>query len=270
MTFGLASIFAFIIPNTPRHIRWLTPIEKDQLFYRLECDRGSKDATDEVSVGRAFYLAIVDPKTWLLCLVLQFNYIAASVTNFFPVVVAGLNFNRTTTLALTAPPYILCCIAIIINGWHSDKKRERALHIIVPFVITIVGNVITLSTTSIAPRYVAMCLLPPSFYSASIVILSWISSSITGPAVKRAIVYALINCLCNTPNIWTSYLYGDNGPRYILAFSVDLAASVGTIIAAAATWYYLRRENAKLDIGEDTGKSGPSQVQIEAGFRYQL
>jgi hypothetical protein len=67
------------------------------------------------------------------------------------------------------------------------------LHIICPFFITIIGNVIALATTNTAARYFAMCILPPSFYSASIVILSWISSSMTGPAVKRAIVYALIN-----------------------------------------------------------------------------
>lgn len=187
-----------------------------------------------------------------------------------PIVVAGLGFNRTTTLAITAPPYILCCIAIIINGWHSDKKQERTWHIAGPFIITIVANIIALSTTKIAPRYVAMCLLPSSFYSASIVILSWISSASTGPHVKRAIVYALINALCNTPNIWSSYLYGNNGPRYILAFSVDLAASVGVIIFALATNFYLKRQNAKIDRGEPLGANGPTQVQIEGGFRYQL
>jgi hypothetical protein len=124
-------------------------------------------------------------------------------------------------------------------------------------------------TPTHAARYFAMCLLPGSFYSASIVILSWISSAMTGPHVKRAVVYALINAICNTPNIWTSYLYF-NGPRYIVAFSVDLAASVGTIAFALLTWYYLRRQNAKIDRGEHLGASGPTQVQLDAGFKYQL
>ncbi|WRT70135.1 uncharacterized protein IL334_007129 [Kwoniella shivajii] len=269
LTVGLAIIFATFIPNKPKTIRWLTPQEKDQLQYRLEVDRASKDATDEVSVLTAFKMAVTDPKTWLLCGCLQMNYIAASVTNFFPVVVNTLGFKRTITLALTCPPYILCCIAVITNGWHSDKKNERAFHIMVPFIFTILGNVIAVATTNTAARYFAMCILPPSFYSASIVILSWISASITGPAVKRAIVYAVINALCNTPNIWTSYLYF-NAPKYTAAFGVDLAAAVGTILFAAATLFYLKRQNARLERGEDTGKHGPSPVQIEAGFRYQL
>lgn len=90
-------------------------------------------------------------------------------------------------------------VAITINGWHSDKKQERTLHIICPFLVTIAANVIAISTTNTAARYTAMMLLPGSFYSASIVILSWISSAMTGPHVKRAIVYALINSICNTP-----------------------------------------------------------------------
>jgi MFS family permease len=269
LTVLLAAIFATFIPNTPSSVRWLTVEERAQLQYRLEVDRSSKDATDEVSVWEAFKLAVRDPKTWLLCSILQCNYIAASVTNFFPIVVSGLGFSRTVTLAITAPPYILCCIAITINGWHSDKKQERTLHIICPFIITIIANVIAISTTATAPRYVAMMLLPGSFYSASIVILSWISSAMTGPHVKRAIVYAMINALCNTPNIWTSYLYS-NAPRYVLAFGVDLAASVGVVICAAATYLYLRNQNRKMDRGEPLGKSGPTQLQIESGFRYQL
>jgi MFS family permease len=82
MTIGLAMIFATFIPNKPNSIRWLTPMERDHLQYRLEVDRASKDSTDEVSAFRAFILAVKDPKTWLLCGCLQMNYIAASVTNF--------------------------------------------------------------------------------------------------------------------------------------------------------------------------------------------
>jgi hypothetical protein len=71
--------------------------------------------------------------------------------------------NRTTTLAITAPPYLICVVVIMINGWHSDKKQERTLHIIVPFCVTVIANIIALSTTNIAARYVAMILLPGKY-----------------------------------------------------------------------------------------------------------
>ena len=74
---GLGAIFAFIIPNRPQTIRWLSAQERDQLNYRLEVDRSSKDGTDDVSVGKAFMMAITDVKTWLLCGCLQMNYVSS-------------------------------------------------------------------------------------------------------------------------------------------------------------------------------------------------
>lgn len=64
------------------------------------------------------------------------------------------------------------------------------------------------------------------------------------------------------------YLY--KAPRYILAFSVNLAASVCVILLTLLTRWYLKRLNAKLDRGEDLGKNGPTQVQIEANYRFTL
>ncbi|KAL1406413.1 hypothetical protein Q8F55_008112 [Vanrija albida] len=250
-------------------VRWLTPVERDMLLWRLESDRGTKDENDEVPIGRALKMAILDPKTWLMALTLQFAFIAATVTNFFPIVVAGLGFNRTTTLAITAPPYILCAIGLLINGWSSDRLHNRSYHIAVPMCFTLVGNIIAVSTVKIAPRYFAMCLLPVGFYSASTIILSWIGANITGPSSKRAITYALVNALAQVPNIWSSYLYY-SPPRFIPAFAVDLVACVLAIAMALVTRWYFIRENKKMDEGKDLGKHGPSEVQLAAGYRYQL
>lgn len=48
-------------------------------------------------------------------------------------------------------------------------------------------------------------LLPGSGYASAIVILSWISGSINGPKLKRAITLSLVNAMANTPNIWTRF-----------------------------------------------------------------
>ena len=107
---------------------------------------------------------------------------------------------------------------MLVNGWHSDRTQERFLHIVVPLCITLVANIIAVSTLNIAARYVAMMLLPTSFYSAAVVILSWITGTLAQPSIKRASAIAFINAVCNTPNIWASYLYYDS-PRYTAAFA---------------------------------------------------
>ncbi|KAL1962104.1 hypothetical protein VTN77DRAFT_571 [Rasamsonia byssochlamydoides] len=268
-TIGIAAIFAVILPNGLHSIRGFSELEREWLRWNFAKDLGQQDNTDEISAWKGLVMATQDPKAWLLMAVLWSTYVAAAVTNWFPSVVATLGYSRNTTYALTAPPYLLCVVAMMVNGFHSDRKQERFLHIVCPLIITLVANIIAVSSLNTAARYFAMMLMPGSFYASSIVILSWITGSLAQPTAKRASAIALINAVCNTPNIWTSYLYYAP-PRYLAAFLVNLAAASLAISFTVATWLYLRRQNAKLDRGLDPGKNGPTAAQLAAGFRYIL
>lgn len=158
---------------------------------------------------------------------------------------------------------------MLINGFHSDRVQERFLHIACMLCVTLAANIIAVATLNIAARYVAMMLLPASFYGSAVVTLSWITGSLNQPTAKRASAIAFINAICNTPNIWCSYLYY-SAPRYVTAFTVNIAATGLAILFSVGTWVYLKRQNARLDRGEDIGKHGPTPAQIVAGFRYTL
>lgn len=192
-----------------------------------------------------------------------------AVSNFFPSVVGGLGYGRNKTYLLTAPPFILCVIVMLINGFHSDRTQERFLHIACALLVTLAANIIAVSSLHIAARYVAMMLLPASFYGSAVVTLSWITGSLSQPTAKRASAIAFINAVCNTPNIWCSYLYY-GAPRYVTAFIVNIVATGLAIMFSVLTYLYLRRQNAKLDRGQDLGKHGPTAAQTVAGFRYTL
>ncbi|KAF8896934.1 putative pantothenate transporter [Mucidula mucida] len=268
-TVGLALIFMLFLPNNPATTKGLTDAEREWISWNFELDQGQKDHKEELTGMQAFVLAVTDPKTWLLMATLYMTYIAAAVVSFFPSVVSTLGYSRNITYVLTAPPYLLCVVIMIVNGFHSDKTQERYLHIVIPLVFTIVANIIALSTLNTAARYVAMMLMPGSFYGATAVILSWIAGSITQPAVKRAAAISLINAVCNTPNIWTTYLYKAS-PQYLAAFSVNLASGVAAILCATLTRWYLRKQNAILDRGLDEKRSAPTKQQQASGFRYLI
>ncbi|KAL1876145.1 hypothetical protein Plec18167_005408 [Paecilomyces lecythidis] len=269
LTIGLAIAFAFILPNSNQKVLGLTALETKWVQWNLESDLGQQDNAEEGTAWKGLIMAIRDPKTWLFTGILYSTYIVGTVSNFFPTVVSGLGYDRNKTYGLTAPPFILCVICMLINGFHSDKTKERFYHIIGPLAITLIANIIAVSTLNIAARYLAMMLLPASFYAASIVILSWITGSLSQPAIKRASAIAFINSLCNTPNIWGSYLYYSS-PRYLTAFVVNVAASALAIAFAVVSRIYLGRQNSKLDRGVPVGKSGPTDAQIANGFRYIL
>ncbi|KAI1748004.1 nicotinamide mononucleotide permease [Xylaria castorea] len=267
LTTGLALLFAFILPNSNQKILGMAKIECDWVQWNMLLDQGQNNNSEEISNKQGFILAVTDPKTWLLTGTLYSIFIVSALTNFFPSVVGGLGYDRTTTYGLTAPPFILSVIVMLVIGFHSDRKQERWLHIVAPLIITAIANIIALSTLNVAARYFAILILPGSFYSAAVVTLSWVSNSISQPAPKRAAAIALVNAICNTPNIWGSYLYF-GAPRYVVAFIVNLVAAGLAIGFATATRIYLRRQNAKLDRGEDTGKHGPTAAQTANGFRY--
>ncbi|KAI2626737.1 nicotinamide mononucleotide permease [Hypoxylon sp. NC1633] len=268
-TTGLAIVFAFILPNSNKKIMGLSQIECEYVQWNYAKDIGQADNNKEMTALQGLKMAVADPKTWLFVGILYATYIVGAVVQFFASVVQGLGYDRTTSLALTAPPFVLCVFCMLINGYHSDVKQERFLHIVIPLTITLIANIIAVSSLNTAARYVAIMLLPASFYSAAIVILSWITGSLSQPSVKRAAAIALINALCNTPNIWCSYLYY-GAPRYVTAFIVNLAATVLAIAFAVATVIYLKRQNGKLNRGVDIGKNGPTADQLSAGFRYIL
>ncbi|KAJ7077302.1 putative pantothenate transporter [Mycena belliarum] len=268
-TVAIAIILAFILPNSMASIAWLNDAERDWLAWNFQADQGQSDDKNELGGLQAFKMAATDPKTYLLMGTLYMTYVAAAVTSFFPSVVSTLGYSRNITYVLSAPPYLLCVVVMILNSIHSDRTQERYWHIVVPLCFTTIANIIAVSTRNTAARYVSMMMMPGSFYGAAVVILSWVAGSVTQPAVKRAAAIALINAVCNTPNIWTAYLYS-HPPGYVDAFSVNLAASVLGILFATATMVYLRRQNAKLDRGIDESPSAPTLQQQAAGFRYLL
>ncbi|KAK5008693.1 hypothetical protein LTR28_003637 [Elasticomyces elasticus] len=268
-TIGLAVIFALILPNSPSTIRGLNDTEREWIHWNYVQDQGQDDNATEISAKKGLIMALMDPKTWMLMATLYAIYIAAAVTNFFPSVVATLGYSRNTTYALTAPPYVLCVILMMFNGFYSDKRQERYLHIVVPMAVLLVANILAVSSLNTAARYVAMMLMPGSAYAGSTVLLSWVAGSLNQPAMKRASAIALINAICNTPNVWTSYLYYGK-PRYLAAFLVNLAAAAVAIGCATVCRIYLRCQNARLEKGLAVGKHGPTAAQQAAGFRYLL
>ena len=67
-----------------------------------------------------------------------------------------MGYSPTISLLLCAPPWAFTTIIAFIVARHSDKSGERAFHIILPYMVAIVGCIISLSTMNIAGRYVAL------------------------------------------------------------------------------------------------------------------
>lgn len=266
----------FILPDNPSNTKFLSQEEKDIIMWKLKRDLGNVDDSDETaqeSEMQGFIHACKDIKVWLLCAIHLFLVAACGVTNFFPSVVQTLNFDRTTTLCLTAPPYVIAVIATYVWARHADNSGERFYHVTIPLVLSLVAFIIAAASLNIGARYFSMCLMIPSLYCAFVVILTWISNCCPRPPAKRAAAIAIVNCLSNSTSIWNAYLYpSGDAPRYLVAFCCNSAFIVLSILFAVGLRIRLtvlnkRIERGTMDWQKELGK-GNDGSKISPDFRF--
>jgi mannose/fructose/N-acetylgalactosamine-specific phosphotransferase system component IIC len=78
---------------------------------------------------------------------------AKGFNNFFPTIVKGFHLgSTTTTLLLTAPPYLVGAIVSFAVAYSSDRHKERGFHISVPMSVAMVGFIISVATLNVPAR----------------------------------------------------------------------------------------------------------------------
>ncbi|GME64920.1 mfs transporter [Neofusicoccum parvum] len=251
-TVVVAIVAVFCLPNLPNTTSWLSEQERQLALWRLEQDIGEDDQaqSEDESLLRGFKLALTDVKVYVVALILICIASSASVLNFFPTVVETLGYGSTETLLLTAPPYILCMITAYLVSWSSDRAGERYFHVTAPLYVAIVAFILAASTTATTPRYIAMVLMIPGFWSSWSLVFAWTSSSIPRPASKRAAALAMVNAVANSANIFGSFMYPKSqAPRYVIAMSVNTATALVAIVAATVLRFILARQNKAAGAG---------------------
>lgn len=123
VTFVVAVISIFLLPNEPKTTRWLKPEERELAHDRIARDTVEKTANTSVWAG--LKNALLDKKLWPLILTQHLCVAASGYKNFLPTVVQTLGFDQTTTLALTCPPYLVSGALSIMWSWSSGRRNER-------------------------------------------------------------------------------------------------------------------------------------------------
>ncbi len=127
----LSFVFLFRLSDSPADAKWLLPEERAWLLDRIRIDTASGGHTHDV--GRA----LLDPRVVQIGLVflcmLDANY---AYTFSAPAILQKLTgFSTTNVGFLIAGMGLLGALGMVLNALHSDRKRERSWHVIVPFLI---------------------------------------------------------------------------------------------------------------------------------------
>ena len=188
---GLASLL--VLPDGPHKAKWLSAEERSLILERLEEEEALKrsDSSGKHSLGDAFRSG----KVWALC----FIYFGFVMGNY------GLSFwlpqilKETLTRdpfkigLLTAIPWGVAALAMVLVGHHSDKTGERCWHVALPGLIGaiafsasaipgisgVIGLVaLTVATAGIAAAYSTFWAIPTAFVTgtAASAGIAWINS----------------------------------------------------------------------------------------------
>lgn len=201
VTFVIAVVGYFCLPDFPLTTRWLTPEERQLAHDRVEADTvGNKG---ETSTMAGLKQAVADPVVWLFAIMAHLHLAANGFKNFFPTVVKSLGFNTTITLVLTCPPYLIAGGSTLLVSWLSGKYNERTWHITASKSVAIIGFIVSAVTLNTGVRYFSMIVFTIGTYAVNSLILGWVGSTCGQTKEKKAVAIGIVTTVMNASFIWT-------------------------------------------------------------------
>ncbi|MDR3454197.1 MAG: MFS transporter, partial [Rhodoferax sp.] len=129
-----------LLPDGPAKAAWLTPQEKAWLQNQLKTDSQQAHLGHEAGVMQALF----SPKVWMI----GAFFFCALTTSYAYGFSAPAILQGATGWSVANVGYLVACFglagaaAMLLNGAHSDRSGERALHCIVPCMVMAAGFVI--------------------------------------------------------------------------------------------------------------------------------
>lgn len=131
----LGSAAFFYLTDWPSQAAWLAPEQQRWVEEKLQEEK-------PVGVGPiTVWQALRSPTVLLLASVAFLEYfVFYSFAFWFPTVLKRqTGFSDARVGLLGAVPYVAAFVAMLINGWHSDRSRERRWHSAAPLFIAAIA-----------------------------------------------------------------------------------------------------------------------------------
>ena len=227
IAFGVVTIF--YLTDWPHQARWLPANEQEWLVAELERERKAKQAKHSLGILQALRHREV------VLLTLAYFFMVTSVYGlsfWLPSMIKRLSGLPTLIVSLvTALPWCVGLVSILLVGWHSDKTRERRWHTSLSMLTASVGLLLSVVTSDYAVIAIAMfCLAAagtagylPGFWALP-------TSFLTGTAAAASI--GLINSFGNLGGFAGPYIVGFLSNKTGTYYSGILYLSLSALIAS--------------------------------------
>ncbi len=192
------------LDNGIRKAKWLSEEEKTVLEHNIE--HGRRHIVEHPSIGAMF----ADRRVWLMCFI-YFCCVMGQygITFWLPTLIKSAGATSVLEIGLlTAIPYTVTVIAMVLFGRSADRARERRWHLAIPMVL---GGAGLVGSTVAGTHHLGVAVACLTVASAGIITsapLFWSlpTAFLTGVAAAAGI--ATINSVGNLAGFVSPYVIG--------------------------------------------------------------
>ena len=227
---ALSIVVMIWLPNSPEKASWLTDRERQWIKRSLtEAD------VMEVHGGNLVH-ALRDRRVWQFSLVFLCMLGCSYAYSFSaPTLLKGLTgFNNRDVGYLVALMSLMGAPVMILNAMHSDRRRERYFHIVIPYLLVALGYLVGGLSSVPWVAVLALALAQLSFYSLQGPQLALATSFLHGKSAAVSIATMnTIGILGGFLGPWLMGLskdYTGGYQRGLIALAVPSMVCAGTIL----------------------------------------
>jgi D-galactonate transporter len=221
--------------DSPKQAKWLTPAEKEILEHDIAASH-AEDTSGGTKGTHSFRAVLRDPKVYAL----SFGYFALisgiyAISFWLPTILKDNGIKSILQVGwLTAIPYALAIIAMVMLGRSSDRTRERKWHIAVPSALAAAGLLTAAFTSSnFIVSFLGLVIATVCIWGAYTIFWSLPAAHLKGSAAAGGI--ALINSIGLLGGFISPYIIGiikdaTGSTQYGLVFIVILVVAGALVL----------------------------------------
>ena len=199
----LSVVVFFYLTDRPADATWLDADERTWLVRRLDEEQTQRETQHNYSLRQA----LLNPKMLALSVV-YFGVVASNhgLTFFLPQIVQGFGMSNFTIGLVSAVPYLVGTVGIVLWGRRSDRKLERRFHLAFPLLVAAAGMAASTFLDDPVLKMIAFSIAGFGIFASMPVFWTLPTAFLSGTAAAGGI--AMINSIGNLAGFAGPYAMG--------------------------------------------------------------
>jgi MFS transporter, ACS family, tartrate transporter len=230
----LAPVVLATLTDRPSDATWLQPDERQWLVERM----AAEDQALKGEQAERPLLAVITDRRVLALSMIYLTIVTATygITFFLPLIVKTHGLSNINTGFITAIPYVIGTIGMVLWAQSSDRRQERRWHFIVACGLAAIGLIGAGRASGIAAAMTAMSIAAIGLYGSKPAFWPLPSMFLTGVGAAAGI--AMVNSIGNLGGFVGPYIVGwlnDRTGRYDAGLYFLAGCAVASALIAFAT-----------------------------------